>query len=116
MMNPDLDGLRLSMLKEAVPSAKRIAVIYNPNEPASVNELRKTGDAAAWEQADALSKSFVPRLRESSIYIEFIVRAGCPRHDETEDQAIGRKSDQAIQPRRFVTLVPIARGKYDGLQ
>ena len=34
------------MLKEAVPSAKRIAVIYNPNEAASVNELRKTEDAA----------------------------------------------------------------------
>jgi len=46
MMNPDLDGLRLSILKEAVPSAKRIAVIYNPNEPASVNELRKTEGAA----------------------------------------------------------------------
>jgi putative ABC transport system substrate-binding protein len=46
MMNPDLDGLRLSMLREAVPSAKRIAVIYNPKEPASVNELRKTEDAA----------------------------------------------------------------------
>ena len=47
MMNPDLDGLRLSMLREAVPSAKRIAVIYNPNEPASVNELRQTMAAAA---------------------------------------------------------------------
>jgi putative ABC transport system substrate-binding protein len=47
MMNPDLDGLRLSMLKEAVPSAKRIAVIYNPNEPASVKELRETIAAAA---------------------------------------------------------------------
>jgi putative ABC transport system substrate-binding protein len=47
MMNPDLDGLRLSMLKEAVPSAKRIAVIYNPNEPASVKELRETLAAAA---------------------------------------------------------------------
>jgi putative tryptophan/tyrosine transport system substrate-binding protein len=46
MMNPELDGLRLSMLREAVPSAKRIAVIYNPNEAASVNELRKTEDAA----------------------------------------------------------------------
>jgi putative ABC transport system substrate-binding protein len=46
MMNPELDGLRLSMLEEAVPSAKRIAVIYNPKEPASVNELRKTEDAA----------------------------------------------------------------------
>jgi putative tryptophan/tyrosine transport system substrate-binding protein len=45
MMNPELDGLRLSMLREAVPSASRIAVIYNPNEPASVNELRKTEDA-----------------------------------------------------------------------
>ena len=46
MMNPDLDALGLSMLRETVPSAKRIAVIYNPNEPASVNELRKTEDAA----------------------------------------------------------------------
>src|SRR5262249_24796805 len=39
LMGPDLDGLRLSMLREAVPGAKHIAIIYNPDEPASVNEL-----------------------------------------------------------------------------
>jgi putative tryptophan/tyrosine transport system substrate-binding protein len=46
-MGPDLDGLRLGLLKEAVPAAKRFAIIYNPNEPASVNELRQVGAAAA---------------------------------------------------------------------
>jgi putative ABC transport system substrate-binding protein len=46
LMNPELDGLRLSMLREAVPSAKRIAAIYNPNERASVSELAKTQEAA----------------------------------------------------------------------
>jgi len=46
LMGPDLDGLRLSILKEAVPAAKRFAIIYNPNEPASVNELRQTEAAA----------------------------------------------------------------------
>jgi putative tryptophan/tyrosine transport system substrate-binding protein len=47
LMGPDLDGLRLSMLKEAVPAAKRTAVIYNPDERPSVEELRQSEAAAA---------------------------------------------------------------------
>jgi hypothetical protein len=47
LMGPDLDGLRLSMLKEAIPTAKRIAVIYNPDERPSVQELRQTEIGAA---------------------------------------------------------------------
>jgi putative ABC transport system substrate-binding protein len=46
LMGPDLAGLRLSMLKEAVPAAKRIGVLYNPTERPSAEELRQTEVAA----------------------------------------------------------------------
>jgi putative ABC transport system substrate-binding protein len=46
LMGPDLAGLRLSMLKEAVPSASRIGVLYNPAERPSAEELRQTEIAA----------------------------------------------------------------------
>jgi putative ABC transport system substrate-binding protein len=46
LMAPDLAGLRLSLLKEAVPAAKRIAVLYNPAEPVTEDELRQTEVAA----------------------------------------------------------------------
>ena len=55
LMGPDLDGLRLGLLKEAVPAAKQIAIIYNPNEPASVNELRSTQAGAATLGIDLLT-------------------------------------------------------------
>ena len=42
LMGPDLDGLRLGLLKEAVPTARQIAIIYNPEERPSVQELRQT--------------------------------------------------------------------------
>ncbi|MFN0315693.1 MAG: ABC transporter substrate-binding protein [Burkholderiales bacterium] len=43
MMDPDLAGKRLEMLKEIVPNAKRFAVLTNPENPlhvAYVNEAR----------------------------------------------------------------------------
>lgn len=46
LMSPDLAGLRLSLLKEAVPAAKRIAVLYNPAERVTADELRQTEVAA----------------------------------------------------------------------
>lgn len=46
LMSDDLAGLRLSVLKEAVPSAKRIAVLYNPSEPPTKTELEETQAAA----------------------------------------------------------------------
>jgi putative ABC transport system substrate-binding protein len=46
LMGPDLAGLRLSLLKDAVPAAKRIAVLYNPSERPSADELRQTEAAA----------------------------------------------------------------------
>jgi putative ABC transport system substrate-binding protein len=47
LMGPELTGLRLSLLKEAVPAAKRIAVLYNPVERVTADELRQTEVAAA---------------------------------------------------------------------
>ena len=46
LMGPDLTGLRLSLLKDAVPAAKRIAVLYNPAERVTADELRQTEVAA----------------------------------------------------------------------
>ena len=46
LMSPDLAGLRLSLLKDAVPAAKRIAVLYNPAERVTADELRQTAVAA----------------------------------------------------------------------
>jgi putative ABC transport system substrate-binding protein len=46
LMGPDLAGLRLSMLKDAVPTAKRIAVLYDPGERPSDGELGQTQAAA----------------------------------------------------------------------
>jgi putative ABC transport system substrate-binding protein len=46
LMGPDLAGLRLSLLKDVVPAAKRIAVLYNPAERVTADELRQTEVAA----------------------------------------------------------------------
>jgi putative ABC transport system substrate-binding protein len=47
LMSDELAGLRISVLKEAVPSAKRVGVLYNPSEPPTKVELRETEAAAA---------------------------------------------------------------------
>jgi putative ABC transport system substrate-binding protein len=46
LMSGDLAGLRLALLKEAVPSARRIGVLYHPGEPPTVSEMRETEEAA----------------------------------------------------------------------
>jgi ABC-type uncharacterized transport system substrate-binding protein len=46
LMSGDLAGLRLGVLKEAVPGAKRVAVLYNPTEPVTPQEMRDTEAAA----------------------------------------------------------------------
>jgi putative tryptophan/tyrosine transport system substrate-binding protein len=46
LMSADLAGLRLAVLKEAVPEAKRVGVLYNPAEPPTAQEMRDS-DAAA---------------------------------------------------------------------
>ena len=46
LMSADIAGLRLSVLKEAVPQAKRVGVLCNPNEPPTAQEMRDTEAAA----------------------------------------------------------------------
>ncbi len=46
LMSPDLIGLRLALLREAAPAAKRIAVLYSAAEPPTEKELRATEAAA----------------------------------------------------------------------
>lgn len=46
LMSPDLIGLRLALLREAAPAAKRVAVLYSAAERPTERELRETEDAA----------------------------------------------------------------------
>jgi putative ABC transport system substrate-binding protein len=46
LMSAELAGLRLGVLKEVVPNAKRVGVLYNPSEPPTQMELRETETAA----------------------------------------------------------------------
>jgi putative ABC transport system substrate-binding protein len=47
ILSPDLGGKRLELLKQAVPKAVRIAVLYNPSGAASVLEVKELLPVAA---------------------------------------------------------------------
>src|SRR4030095_6062843 len=46
MMHPDLTGKRLALLKEVVPKASRVAVLWSPSTPLYARLLRETAGAA----------------------------------------------------------------------
>ena len=46
LIHPELSGKRIQLLMEAAPGIKRVAVIWNPNSPASADILRETEGAA----------------------------------------------------------------------
>jgi putative ABC transport system substrate-binding protein len=46
MMHPELRGKRLALLKEVVPKASRVAVLWSPSTPSSPLLLRETEAAA----------------------------------------------------------------------
>jgi len=61
-LSTELGGKRLELLKEVVPKVARVAVIYNPTNPASVREVKEDLPVAAralgltvqpWEVRDA---------------------------------------------------------------
>ncbi len=74
LMSADLAGLRLGVLKEAIPTAKRVAVLYNPAEPPTVREMRETEAAAQTlgvtlqpveaRSTDALDQAFASAAQE----------------------------------------------------
>jgi putative ABC transport system substrate-binding protein len=41
-MGPELSGKRLELLKEAIPKASRVAVLWDPNDPGSLAQFRET--------------------------------------------------------------------------
>jgi putative ABC transport system substrate-binding protein len=71
-MSGDLAGLRVSVLKEAVPQVKRVGAFYNPTEPPTVQEMRETQAAAQklgvsvepfeTRNADALAPAFADAM------------------------------------------------------
>jgi putative ABC transport system substrate-binding protein len=46
LMNAELDGKRLELLKEAVPTASRVGVLFNPTSTGAVPRWRETENAA----------------------------------------------------------------------
>jgi len=46
LMSPDLSGKRLEILKEALPRIRRVATLWNPDDPVYALELQRTEAAA----------------------------------------------------------------------
>jgi putative ABC transport system substrate-binding protein len=46
LLHPELSAKRIQLLKEAAPAITRVAVIWNPNSPASADIVRETESAA----------------------------------------------------------------------
>jgi putative ABC transport system substrate-binding protein len=77
LMSGDLAGLRLALLKEAVPQAQRIAVLYHPGEPPTGQELRDTEATA-----QRLSVALLPlQARSRNEIEEAFTRAASERAD-----------------------------------
>ncbi len=81
-LNRELGGKRLELLKEAVPKLARVAVLYDPANPASVHEVKELlpADARAlkltiqpWEirAADDFEKVFAAlnKQRPDGLYV-----------------------------------------------
>lgn len=46
VMQPEVSGKRLELLRDVIPGLRRLAVLFNSTNPVSVPELRETEDAA----------------------------------------------------------------------
>ena len=81
-LNRELGGKRLELLKEAVPKLARVAVLYDPADPASLHEVKEVLPAAAralgltiqpWEvrAADDFEKVFAAlnKQRPDGLYV-----------------------------------------------
>ena len=81
-LNIELGGKRLELLKEAVPKAARVAVLYDPANPGNVHEVKEVLPVAAralkltirpWEvrDADGFEKVFaaVSKQRPEGLYL-----------------------------------------------
>ena len=62
LLDPELGGKRLELLKEAVPKVARVAVLYDPGNPRGVRDVKEVLPVAAralgltvrsWEVRDA---------------------------------------------------------------
>jgi putative ABC transport system substrate-binding protein len=75
-LGPELGGKRLELLKEAVPTASRVAVLFNPSNMNAVQEWREMEGAArslgvqlhamAVRQADELERAFATATSEGA--------------------------------------------------
>jgi putative ABC transport system substrate-binding protein len=84
-MSPELMGKRLELLKEMVPSASRVAVLFNPANPTSPPQWKDLQAAAAalgvtllpWEvkEADDIDRAFTAMSKE---HVEALLVVGDP--------------------------------------
>jgi putative tryptophan/tyrosine transport system substrate-binding protein len=86
LMSPDLAAKRLELLKEAFPRIARVAILYNPDEAATVPELRETEIAARKlgvtvqrlesRHSDDLERVFAAATRERADALSQFVESG----------------------------------------
>jgi putative ABC transport system substrate-binding protein len=82
LLDPELGGKRLELLKEAVPKLSRVAVLYDPSNPGNVLDVKEALPVAAhalkltiqpWEvrDADGFEKVFVAanKQRPNGLYV-----------------------------------------------
>ena len=90
LLSRELGGKRLELLKEAVPKLARVAVLYDPANPASVLEVKEVLPVAAralrltvrsWEvrDADGFEKVFAAlnKERPDGLYVTRGPANGC---------------------------------------
>ena len=73
-VSSDLSGKRLELLKETLPKVSRVAVLYDPNDPAMIAEIKET-EVAARPLGVQLQPIEVRRLDEFEAALKAATRA-----------------------------------------
>ena len=96
LLGPEVSGKRLQLLKQALPSVARVAVLWNPDDPAAHFSVEETQAAAATfglslqiletPNADAVDRAL---LAASSARAEAVVLLPTPLFDRVAEQIAG---------------------------
>ena len=70
---PELAGKRLQLLKETVPAIGKVAVLYNPDDPVTVPQLRHVKTAASQVKVEA---QFFPVANQDSLTMTLSALSG----------------------------------------
>jgi len=116
MMHSELSGKRLAMLKEIVPAATRVAVLFNPENPSNVVAWRDAQNAARVQRLRLRSLKVRAELdleRALSTVASWRAHAVWVFDDAVTFQYTRQIVDFAVR-RRLPTLFPERAYVYDG--